>query len=116
MLNKKQQKDFRIGSLFLIVIITFVATAYVRVVEEKISNNQQLTKVIAPAVPAQVAKLDTLPLDSTYTIVGVGDMMLGTNYPSASYLPANDGKNLLDDVRKIIQAADVAFGNQEGAI
>jgi len=113
MLNKIQQKGFRIGSLFLIVIITFVATAYVRAVEKKVSTSRQLTKAIASIA---LAKPDPLPLDSTYTIVGVGDMMLGTNYPSASYLPANDGKNLLDDVRKIIQAADVAFGNQEGAI
>ncbi len=40
MLNKIQQKDFRIGSLFLIVMITFGATAYVRVVEKKVAARQ----------------------------------------------------------------------------
>lgn len=52
----------------------------------------------------------------TYKIIGVGDMMLGTNYPSASYLPANGGKDLLTDVAPILQAADLTFGNLEGTI
>ncbi|MCB0571365.1 MAG: CapA family protein, partial [Phaeodactylibacter sp.] len=43
-------------------------------------------------------------------------MMLGTNYPSASYLPPNGGRNLLDDVREILKSADVTFGNLEGSI
>lgn len=47
------------------------------------------------------------------TIIGVGDMMLGTNYP-AGHLPPNDGKNLLDSVRDILMDADVTFGNAEG--
>ncbi len=113
MLTKIQQKDFRLGSLFLIVIITFIATAYVSVVEQKIIANRQTANVVAAEAPV-IAEAPAL--DSVYTIVGVGDMMLGTNYPSASYLPANDGKNLLDDVRGIIKAADVAFGNHEGSI
>ncbi len=50
------------------------------------------------------------------SIVAVGDMMLGTNYPSASYLPANGGKDLLSEVTPILQNADVTFGNLEGTI
>lgn len=51
----------------------------------------------------------------TLTIIGVGDMMLGTNYP-AGHLPPNDGKTLLDSVKDILRDADVTFGNQEGTI
>lgn len=54
--------------------------------------------------------------ESFIKIVGVGDMMLGTNYPSTSYLPPNDGKDLLTEVSPIIRNADVAFGNLEGVI
>lgn len=50
------------------------------------------------------------------SIIGVGDMMLGTNYPSTSYLPPNEGKNLLDDVREILLSADVTVGNLEGTL
>lgn len=50
------------------------------------------------------------------SIIGVGDMMLGTNYPSPSYLPTNGGRDLLTDVEPILQNADVTFGNLEGTI
>ncbi|MGF1533301.1 MAG: CapA family protein [Bernardetiaceae bacterium] len=49
-------------------------------------------------------------------IIGVGDIMMGTNYPSASYLPPNDGKDLLAPVVEILKAADVTFGNLEGTV
>ncbi|RMF20800.1 MAG: CapA family protein [Bacteroidetes bacterium] len=49
-------------------------------------------------------------------IVGVGDLMLGTNYPSPSYLPPNDGKDLLVEVAAWLRDADVTFGNLEGTL
>lgn len=52
----------------------------------------------------------------TIKVIGVGDMMLGTNYPSANYLPSNGGKDLLRDVIHILEKADVTFGNLEGTI
>ena len=51
----------------------------------------------------------------TITIIGVGDIMLGTTYP-AGYLPPDDGKNLLTPVEKILQNAAITFGNHEGAL
>ncbi|MBP5327831.1 MAG: CapA family protein [Bacteroidales bacterium] len=53
--------------------------------------------------------------DTIITIAMVGDMMLGTTYPS-NQLPANDGKNLFDDCKEILRHADIAVGNCEGAI
>lgn len=52
----------------------------------------------------------------TLSVIGVGDIMLGTNYPSPSFLPPNDGKNLLDPVADILRNADVTFGNLEGVL
>ena len=49
-------------------------------------------------------------------IIGVGDMMIGTNYPSEKYLPPNDGKDIFKDVSQIIREADLSFGNLEGTI
>ncbi len=54
--------------------------------------------------------------DKKIKILGVGDMMIGTNYPSESYLPKNDGKEIFKDVSKVISEADIAFGNLEGTI
>lgn len=50
-------------------------------------------------------------------IVGVGDIMLGSAYPSRKYLPLNeDCSPLLADVKSFISEADISFGNLEGAI
>ncbi len=60
------------------------------------------------------AESDSIPLD-TLTVIGVGDIMLGTDYPSKAYLPpGNDCKPLLAAVQSILQDADVTFGNLEG--
>jgi hypothetical protein len=50
----------------------------------------------------------------TITIIGVGDVMLGTNFPNESYLPPNDGKTLLSAATDPIRRADIAFANCEG--
>ncbi len=50
------------------------------------------------------------------TIIGVGDIMLGTNYPSVNHLPPNDGRDLLNPVKDILSSADLTFANLEGVI
>lgn len=51
----------------------------------------------------------------TVTIMCVGDVMLGTDYPSQDYLPAGgDCSSLLDAVRPFMIEADIACGNLEG--
>ena len=52
----------------------------------------------------------------TIQIIGVGDMMFGTNFPSAAHLPPNDGKNLISQVDSILKSADITFGNLEGVV
>lgn len=51
----------------------------------------------------------------TVSIIGVGDVMLGTAYPLPKYLPPNDDcAPLLEEVKPILQNADITFGNLEG--
>ncbi|MDR0231559.1 MAG: CapA family protein [Dysgonamonadaceae bacterium] len=50
------------------------------------------------------------------SIIGTGDIMLGSNYPSENDLPVNDGKDLLKNVKDILRNADVTFGNLEGCV
>lgn len=50
------------------------------------------------------------------SILGVGDIMLGTHFPSPAYLPPNDGADIFNaEIQKILLGADVTFGNLEGA-
>ncbi|MCD9018379.1 CapA family protein [Parachryseolinea silvisoli] len=51
----------------------------------------------------------------TLTIVGVGDIMMGTSYPEDK-LPSADGGFLMKEVEPILRDADVTFGNLEGTL
>ena len=55
-------------------------------------------------------------LKDTLAVIGVGDIMMGTNYPDTRYLPPHRGKYLLEPVDSILKDADVTFGNLEGVI
>lgn len=55
-------------------------------------------------------------LKDTVSIIGVGDIMMGTNYPDDGYLPPANGKYLLQDVNHILKNADITFGNLEGVV
>jgi poly-gamma-glutamate capsule biosynthesis protein CapA/YwtB (metallophosphatase superfamily) len=46
----------------------------------------------------------------------VGDIMLGTNFPDASYLPADSARRLLKPVAHILTDADLTIRNLEGAL
>jgi hypothetical protein len=51
----------------------------------------------------------------TVSIIGVGDIMMGSSYPKP-VLPPNDGINLMLDVESILKNADVTIGNLEGVL
>lgn len=64
------------------------------------------TKEISPVVP---------PAPDTVTVIGVGDIMMGTNYPEDK-LPPDDGAGLMKEVEQVLSNADVTFGNLEGVL
>ncbi len=56
-------------------------------------------------------------LTEVVTIAAVGDIMLGTAYPSKDFLPPNnDCTPLLKEVSAYFKNADIAFGNLEGVL
>ncbi|HEY5691850.1 MAG TPA: CapA family protein [Cyclobacteriaceae bacterium] len=57
-----------------------------------------------------IAKRDTL------TIIGVGDIMMGTNYPNEDRLPPDNARHLMAAVKDILKDADVTMGNLEGVL
>ena len=72
-----------------------------KTIEEK--NDKTLTKEIKDK-------------DSLIAVIMVGDVMLGTNYPSSSSLPPDDGKFVLNDAGEYLKVADVTIGNLEGTL
>jgi len=49
------------------------------------------------------------------SIIGVGDIMMGSTYPNA-VLPPDDGKWLMHEVADILRDADATIGNLEGVL
>lgn len=59
--------------------------------------------------------MDDVPQEEQLTIIGTGDIMLGTSYPSENYLPpGGDCSPLLKPVHQVLQSGDLLFGNLEG--
>ncbi len=116
MIIKIKRKDFHLGSLFFIGLFSLCLVSSIACRDRAVNQSEpQAVTTIEAATPQ-----DSVPPPKDTTrllkIVGVGDMMLGTNYPSSSYLPPNGGKDLLKDVEAILKGADLTFGNLEGTI
>ncbi|MBT1697800.1 CapA family protein [Fulvivirgaceae bacterium PWU4] len=63
-----------------------------------------------------ITTADTLsPRRDTVSVIGVGDIMMGTNYPEDK-LPAQNGAFLMREVEPVLSNADVTFGNLEGTL
>jgi hypothetical protein len=72
-----------------------------------VTHSQDTTKRVAA---------DTMQsAPDTVTIIGVGDIMMGTNYPEDK-LPPSDGEMLMREVEAVLRNADVTFGNLEGTL
>ncbi len=53
--------------------------------------------------------------DTLITLIAVGDIMMGTNFPSPKYLPPKD-LLLLEPMHGILRGGDIVFGNLEGTV
>lgn len=84
------------------------------IVFDSIISNQEQNKATVRNVSVDNDSIQPQP--KIVKIIGVGDIMQGTNYPNSSYLPPNDGKDLLQPVKDILTKGDVTFGNLEGVL
>lgn len=92
--------------------------------KKRLIKGGRIAGLVEPTMPinlkfeqdSTIHKNHISPENDSISIMGVGDMMLGSNFPSPAYLAPNDGKDILIPVKGIIEKADIAFGNLEGAI
>lgn len=75
--------------------------------QQKDSSNQEVvTKT--PSLKSDKEKL--------ISVIAVGDIMMGSNYPTNASLPPNDGRDILSGVNDVLQNADISLGNLEGTL
>ncbi len=117
---------------FLTLTILISACKTSKPLQKTVLKNQQAQNDTLPDIKEPILltiKGDTLKtldavvaigihrlIKDTVSIIGVGDIMMGTNFPKAEYLPPNKGKDLLTEARPFLIDADVTFGNLEGVI
>jgi poly-gamma-glutamate capsule biosynthesis protein CapA/YwtB (metallophosphatase superfamily) len=79
------------------------------------SNGTAQADQISSATVAPVVKVSPTPVRAdAITIAAVGDIMLGSTNPPDRGLPPQDGALMLSEVKEILSASDLAFGNLEG--
>ncbi len=96
-------------SIAILIGISFFIISSKKNKNEAVAYNNDQTEKVIP--------IKTVEKSDTITIVAVGDVMLGTNYPtSPNYLPPNnDCSSLMAPVISYLRDADLTFGNSEGA-
>src|SRR5206468_4308301 len=77
--------------------------------QPKVVSSEEATKA-SPPIVAPTPTNTTEPI----TIAAVGDIMLGSTSINDSFLPPNDGADILKEVTPILSKADITFGNLEG--
>ena len=82
-----------------------------KIVANKFINNSKISNISKNDIP----KIDKHNKKTEFTIIGVGDIMLGSNYPFEYLLPKNDA-NILQNTQNILKNADITVGNLEGTL
>lgn len=84
--------------------------------QDKITENTPTSQVTGKTTASESGKppenAGTEKTAGSVSIIGVGDIMLGSNYPAA-YLPDT---NILKNIETVLQDADITVGNLEGTL
>ena len=97
--------SLRVAATFLITLLALAAVFGLACQKQELST--------------QVAQAETKPtpdrrMDPSIEIKAVGDIMLGSTSINDSFLPPNDGHDMLKEVTPVLSEADITFGNLEG--
>ena len=106
-------KKFKFIILIVLILVFFSCdnTYFGKKEAESDINSKKENTETAVTNSNETEKLE----DKKITVIAVGDIMLGSNYPSRTLLPKND-YNILTDTEKILQNADLTVGNLEGTL
>lgn len=99
------RKSKNLSILFAIFLGIFALSACE---PDTVSSETRKFPVKTEATPEKI--VNTEPV----TIAAVGDIMLGSTSIDETFLPPNDGADMLKEMTPILSGADVAFGNLEG--
>lgn len=112
MFNLLNIKDMRFLTLFL-------AAAWLAGCSGSEAKSAEAADPAVVVTDTAVAEQKAAVSDTvTLTMAFMGDIMMGTTFPDSihgTHLPAEGGKHLFDDARKVTERVDLAGGNLEGS-
>lgn len=95
-------------------LLTFLAASMLVFCQSKKEESSASTHNASQTEKAVADSPQTL-LKDTISIVAVGDIMIGSKYPSISYLPKDDAAGSFNAVKDYLKG-DIVFGNLEGTL
>ena len=96
----------------IILFLIFILLVSISCSDKKNSNSTEKNSLVENATSSSSNNADSNKKQEI-TIVGVGDIMLGSNYPNKSLLP---NENILKNTESILKDADITVGNLEGTL
>lgn len=92
----------------LFILLLFAASIAFSLACQSNALNTRRAEAETHASPTPVSSADTI------TIAAVGDIMMGSTSINETFLPPNDGRDMLKEVTPVLSSADMTFGNLEG--
>ncbi|MBP6282226.1 MAG: CapA family protein, partial [Leptotrichiaceae bacterium] len=96
----------------IILFLIFILLVSISCGDKKNSNSTEKNSLVENTTSSSSNNADSNKKQEI-TIVGVGDIMLGSNYPNKSLLP---NENILKNTESILKDADITVGNLEGTL
>jgi hypothetical protein len=103
----KKRKELSFVLTICLSLIVAIACQMKTVESEELSKSDSATPTTTPA-----KSKNNEPLK----ISAVGDIMIGSTSINDTFLPPNDGADMLREVTPILSKADITFGNLEGPL
>ncbi|MBS1492507.1 MAG: CapA family protein [Bacteroidetes bacterium] len=101
--------------IFLFCFVILFSSCGNKSSEEHITKKPELTKD-SSSTETITKKPSEQNKENLISIIAVGDIMMGSNYPTNASLPPNDGRDILSGVSEALQNADITLGNLEGTL
>src|SRR5205085_11458721 len=97
--------------ILLIISATILGIFVLLACQSKSGTNPD---TVSAATPTPTPPKTKSKNDEPITIAAVGDIMLGSTSINDTFLPPNDGADILKEMTPILSKADITFGNLEG--
>ncbi|MFT5749321.1 MAG: hypothetical protein ACI93S_000576, partial [Ancylomarina sp.] len=97
---------------FIIQISFLLLTSHSALIAQETKDTIHLQDTIISSTDS----IKKLTDEKLVSIIGVGDIMLGTNFPHPKYMPPQNGDNLMKSLYSLISDASISFGNLECAL